>query len=206
MLSHLQALPRSEGLRNGALADWETLGRHMQTLNEYVASDQAPDKALRNKDAWSKAIDGCIAAVLECHPGALQAAVSRSDVALISSIGQSLAYSLCITHSCLKARPAWLDLKEWPHGLQRSVKTLNCLASSIPALCGHFATVGDVFIGLTAAISLNERFPATWASAQLDEGLLVDLHCAHMKVSYSLSMHSMHAWVHGCPFNSATMA
>ena len=188
ILSALQALPRSEGLRNGTLADWETMGRCMHTLNDSVTSGKAPVKALRNKEAWSKAVDGCIAAALECHPSALQAAISRSDTALLSSIGETLAYALGVTHGCLNMRPAWLRLQEWPHGLQRSVEALIRLAASIPVLSEDIGSVGDVFVGLTAAIGLNG---SSRASAQLDEGLLVDLHCAHLKVSYSQSMHSI---------------
>ena len=190
MLSALQALPRSEGLRNGLLADWKAMGRCLHTLNDSVAAGRSPFKALRNKEAWSKAIDGCIAAALECYPSAFQAASSRSDTALLSSIGETLAYALGITHVCLNMRPAWLSLQEWPHGLQRGVEALIRLAASIPALSGDIGSAEDVFVGLTAAIGLNG---SSGVAARLGESLLVDLHCAHLKVSYSHSMHSMHS-------------
>ena len=86
MLSAMQALPGSEGLRNGALADWEAMSRCLNATNDCMVSGQAPDKALRNKDAWSRAVDGCITATLECCPSAVQAAISRSDAALLMSI------------------------------------------------------------------------------------------------------------------------
>ena len=46
-----------------------------------------------------------------------------------------------------------------------------------------------MLIGLSTAISLNE-------GSRLDEGLLIDLHCVHLKVSSLLSMHSMHGCMH----------
>ena len=212
MLFAMQTLPKSDGLRNGASADWETLGVCLHMLHDSVRAGKTPDKALRNKEAWSKAIDGCIAAALDCYPSALQAAISRSDVALVSSIGHSLAYGLCITHGCLNVRPAWLRLQEWPHGLQRSAEALIHLAASISVLSRDIHLVEDVFVGLTAAISLNGSFPVSWASERLSEGLLVDLHCAQLKVSCSTSMHSMHSmhacmhayFMYGCPRNQWT--
>ena len=99
-LSAMQAMPGSESLRSGTLADWEAMRRYMHTLNDCVASGQAPDKALRNKDAWSKAVDGCITDVLECCPSAIQAAISSSDSALFSSIGLTLAYYMGLAHGC----------------------------------------------------------------------------------------------------------
>ena len=193
MLSAMQALPGSEGLRNGALADWEAMSRCLNATNDCMVSGQAPDKALRNKGAWSKAVDGCITATLECCPSAVQAAISRSDAALLSSIGKSLAYCLCIAHSCLLDRPAWLHLPHRPHGLQQTVDALVSVVQRYAAPLQ--VSENTVLVGLSAAISLNALLPP--AGTRLGEGLLVDLHCAHLKVSYSLPMHPcMHAGMH----------
>ena len=192
----MQALSGSESLRNGTSADWEAMSRCLNITNNCIASGQAPDKALRNKDAWSMAVDGCITAVLECYPNAAQIAISRPDTALLSSIGKSLAYCICITHSCLHGRPAWLRLQQRPQGLQRSVEALVSVAQRLPASAQ--VSENTVLVGLTAAISLNALFPESQAGTRLGEGLLVDLHCAHLKVSYLLSMHTMHACMDGC--------
>ena len=200
MLSAMQALARSEGLRNGTLADWEANNKYLYTLTDYIATGQAPDKALRNKDAWSKAVDKCITAVLEGYPSAFQAAIYRSDPALLTSIGQSLAHCLGIAHCYLNSRPAWLCLQDRPHGLQQSVEALVLVIQSVKRLAASAPMQAEHVLlrGLAAAISLNNSVPI---SQRLGEGLLVDLHCAHLKVSYLLSMHSMHsvhAWMFGC--------
>ena len=133
MLSAMQLLPGSDGLRNGTLADWQRISGFMKTLNSCVLVGEAPDKALRNRDAWLKAVDGCITAALECYPSAIQAAISRSDAALLASIGETLSYCISITHGCLKARPAWLCLQQQQqHGLQRSVEALAVVGGAAP--------------------------------------------------------------------------
>ena len=40
MLSAMQALPGSEGLRNGALADWEAMSRCLNATNDCMVSGQ----------------------------------------------------------------------------------------------------------------------------------------------------------------------
>ena len=177
----MQALPGSEGLRNGTLADWEAINRYLHILNDCIATGQAPDKALRNKDAWSKAVDKCITAVLDCYPSAFQAAIYRSDPALLTSIGQSLAHCLGIAHSCLLGCPAWLRLQERPHGLQRIVEALVSVTQRLAASVHVYENA--VLIGLTASIGLNADSSESQTGTRLGEGLLVDLHCAHMKVS-----------------------
>ena len=192
MLMAMQALPGSEGLRNGTLADWEAINRYLHILNDCIATGQAPDKALRNKDAWSKAVDKCITAALEFYPSAVQAAISRSDTALLSSIGQSLAYCICITYSCQNSRPAWLRLQERPHGLQRSVEALVSVTQRLPP--SLLVNEISISVALTAAISQNMSVPASPPGSGLSEGLLVDLHCMHLKVSYLICLASMDAY------------
>ena len=176
-LSAVQVLPGTESLRKGTLAEWDRVCRYLRTLCICVASGQAPDNALRDKKAWSAAVDGCITAVLECCPSAVQAAISRSDTALLSFIGQTLAHILRITNS---SRPAWLSLQERPHGLKQSVETLIPVAQRLSASATPSPPENMVLIGLSTAISLNE-------GSRLDEALLVDLHCVHLKVSSLLS-------------------
>ena len=185
MLSAVQVLPGSESLRNGTLSDWEWLRRILRTLADCVASGQAPNNALRDKKAWSTAVDRYFTAVLECSPSAVQAAISRSDAALLSSIGQTLAHILSITQGCLSSRPAWLRLQERPHGLQQSVEVLVSVAQRPAVSATYFSSSSEnaVLIGLSVAIGMN-------VDSRLDEGLLVDLHCVHLKVSSA----SMHAW------------
>ena len=206
MLLAMQTLPGSEGLRNGASADWEVISTCMYTLNGCVASGKAPEKALRNKEVWSKAVDGCITAVLECCHGATQAAISRSDAVLLSSIGRTLSFCIGKAHGCLNSRPAWLRLQERPHGLQRSVEALVSVAQRIvtPAPVAQYSLLvasspllpvfyeNIVTLGLSSAISLNESAPA---SQRLGEGLLVDLYCAQLKVSYRYCSPCKHAWM-----------
>ena len=182
MLSAMQALVRSEGLRNGTLADWVAINRCMSTLNDCVATGQAPNKALRN-NAWSKAVDGCISTVLQCYPSAIQIAISRSDAELLSYIGRTLSFCICTAHSCLNIRPVWLRLEERPHGLQLSVEALISVAQRIvtPTASSPLFYENIVILGLAAAINLNESVPA---AQRLGEGLLVSLHCMHLKVSH----------------------
>ena len=195
MLSAMQALARSEGLRNGTLADWEANNKYLYTLTDCIATGQAPDKALRNKDAWSKAVDKCITAVLDCYPSAFQAAIYRSDPALLTSIGQSLAHCLGIAHCCLNSRPAWLRLQEQPYGLQQSVEALVLVMQPVKRLAASAPMQSEHVLlrGLAAAISLNNSVPI---SQRLGEGLLVDLHCAHLKVSYPCTLYT--PCMHGC--------
>ena len=180
MLWAMQGLPRSGDLRNGTLADWKAISGYLNIMNNCICSDQAPDNALRNKDAWSKAVDKCITAVLEGYSSAVQAAISRPDKALLSPIGNSLAYCLCVTHSCLLGCPAWLRLQERPHGLQRIVEALVSVTQRLAASVHVYENA--VLIGLTASIGLNADSSESQTGTRLGEGLLVDLHCAHMKV------------------------
>ena len=176
-LSAMQMLPASESLRTGAMADWAMICRNLEILTDCVAEGQAPDNALRDKKAWSAAVDGCITVALECCPSAIQAAISRSDTALLSSIGQTLAHTLRVTHGCVSRRPAWLRLQERPHGLQRSVEALVSVAQRPAAISAPSLSANIVMMGLSTAICLNDGSP------RLGEGLLVDLHCVHLKVS-----------------------
>ena len=182
-LSAMQVLPASEILRTGAMADWAMICRNLEILTDCVAEGQAPDNALRDKKAWSAAVDGCITVALECCPSAIQAAISRSDTALLSSIGQTLAHILRVTHGCVSRRPAWLRLQERPHGLQRSVEALVSVAQRPAAFSALSENI--VFMGLSTAICLND------GSSRLGEGLLVDLHCAHLKVSSLSYLHDL---------------
>lgn len=201
----MQVLPGSESLRNGTLADWETIRQNLCILGDCIGLDQPPEKALRDKNAWSTAVDCCLSVALDCCLSAIQAAISRSDTALLSSIGQTLAHVLRVTHGCLSRRPAWLRLPERPHDMQRGVEALVSLAqrpsASAPSFSEHV-----VLIGLSTAICMNEGL-------RLGEGLLVELHCVHLKVSplplqafhacmwtYSgiTDTHALHACMHGC--------
>ena len=118
MLLAMQVLLGSEGLHNGTLADWEAINGCMHTLSDCVAFGQAPDKALRNKDAWSKAVDGCISAAWLCLQQQQQHGLQRSVEALLSVVQRLTASAYVYDNALLVGLTAAISLNKSVPGSQ----------------------------------------------------------------------------------------